>query len=96
MKKVSGERKRPNGGLIFNNGVELWGGEDPKTYELISTYRCKNCGKEKELREEIPNLSRRAGFKAEAKAHNCKNNNRSRQFIEEAISQERTRKDIHG
>lgn len=96
MKKVPGEKKRPNGGLIFNNGVELWGAEDPKTYELISLYKCKHCGKQKELREELPNLARRAGFKAEAKAHNCKNTTRSRQFIEEAVAQEKNRKDIYG
>lgn len=96
-KKNSGEIKLPSGRLLFKNNVELWGApEDPKTFEYITKYKCNNCGSEKELREEIPNTSRRASFKAEAKAHNCQNNMKSRQLIQEAVAQEKKRRDVHG
>lgn len=95
-KKTPGEKKLPGGATLFNGRVKLWGSEDPKTYENLTTYKCNNCGATKELREELPNLARRAAFRAEAKAHNCEVNMRSKQFAEQAMEIEKRRRDIHG
>jgi hypothetical protein len=96
-RKPSGEKRGPSGRLLFQNGVELWGApEDPKTFEFITKYKCNNCGAEKELREQLPNKSRRLAFKAEAKAHSCQNTIRSKQFTEEAVAEEQKRRDIYG
>lgn len=95
-KKVPGEKKLPSGAMLFNGRVKLWGSDDPKTYENLTTYQCNKCGATKELREEVPNLAKRAAFRAEAKAHNCEVTMRSKQFANEANELEKRRRDIHG
>jgi len=95
-KRPSEGKKLPGGAMLYKNGVKHWGSQDPNTFEYVTHYECTNCGEKKELREEIPNAAKRAAFRQEAKTHNCDNAMKSRQFIEAAVAQEKTRRDIHG
>jgi hypothetical protein len=96
MAKKKEGKKLPSGAFIFNNGVKIWGGQDPKTFEYLTNYECGNCGAKNEIREEIPNAAKRATFRAEAKLHNCDATMKSRQFIDAAREYELGRKDLNG
>jgi len=95
-KKRPGEKKLSSGAWIFNGRVKFWGSQDPKTFENVLTYECNKCGTKKEIRDEIPNLARRASFRAEAKAHDCEATKRSQQFIDAAREREMGRRDLNG
>lgn len=96
-KKVPGEKKLPGGAMLFNGRVKLWGSEDPRTYENIITYECNKCGLKKEIRDEIPNLTRRSSFRAEAKNHNCEAKTRPQEFLLAAAKEyEMGRRDLNG
>ena len=95
-RKTPGQRKLPGGATLYNERVKVSGSFDDKSLEYVTKMECNKCGMTKELREELPNRTKRNAFQAEAKRHDCEANTRSMQFINAAREYELGRRDLNG